>query len=94
MVWTITSLVVSPVAKTQDPIVPVRCGVFDIDSLKIGEVLAKEKQWLEHVQTFLNEAQLGVEDYISWAVYHANSQPAMDGYISKIVFLLPFQEKA
>jgi len=80
------------VAKTQDPIVPVRCGVLDVDSTKISEDLAKEKQWLEHMQALLNEAQLGVDDYISWAAYHASQQPAMDGYISKIA-LPPCFEK-
>ena len=48
-------IMVPPVAKTQDPIIPVRYAVFGVDSTNISDDLAKEKQWLEHMQTLLKD---------------------------------------
>ena len=66
---------VLPVEKTRESVVLVRSGVFISDETMIREYIAKEHQWLKQMQTLIEKAKLDVEDYLSWAAYHASQQP-------------------
>jgi hypothetical protein len=85
---------VHPVAKTKDPVVPVKRGVLEADPVVIREDMAKEQQWLGKLQDLLKKTKLDTEDYISWAAYHASQQTPLEKPISNIALLPLFRENA
>ena len=60
--------------------------------LEAGKI--NEFEWIEHSMPLLSKNEIGKEEYISWAAYHASLEPSPENP-STIVALLPlFHEKA
>lgn len=75
------------VARIEDPIVPVKCGDLEANGILISEDMAKEQQWLMQMETLLNKMKLDLEDYLSWAAYHASQSSPVNDPPSNIALL-------
>lgn len=86
---------IPPSALTKkDPFVPPTTGQTTPEATTLSNALAKEYEWLEHVQRLIRKSELAKDDFLSWAAFHASvHQPSRDPPTA--VALLPlFEESA
>ena len=86
--------VVPSVTATSDPVVPTKSGSFIVDQSIISEDIIKEREWLKQLALLFDKDNLDDNEYLSWAAFHANNQPALE-IIPSLITLLPlFRDKA
>ena len=56
--------------------------------------LAKGYEWLEHIRQLIANAELGSDDFISWAAYHASRQMSSPNAITDVALMPLFMECA
>jgi hypothetical protein len=80
--------------KTSTPTVPKVDGQVKANAGIISASLEEEYMWLRKVKELIQKDALNMDDFISWAAYHASRQPPLTRPVSPIALLPLFQDAA
>lgn len=62
---------------------------------KLTKAKKSEEEWIEHATSFLGKSEVGKEDAVTWAAYHASKQlPDTENQPARTALLPLFHEKA